>query len=358
MGALWNFSPSITAKITARNKLLQPNCWGGTKFSVFLDEYLPLYLSEKDLKDPKKIRNLTEDMLLCNFYYGINPEEYLIHSFSNKSKEQREKYFSKKQKDQAIFRKAGKDGDKAFIELKDKFQFYQKAKKYFHRDACAIYGIDDREVFIAFCKQHHKFFAKPIQGRYGKGNRVVNLSDVQQTANELFDELLNYGTWMIEELIDQDERMKVWNETSVNTIRIPSFKTARGIEIFYPFIRMGRKGSIVDNAGSGGIMTVVDAKTGRICTRAKDELGNVYERNPDNGKVFIDWQVPEWESLLTLNREVHNSLPDYHKYIGFDYALSQKYGWVLVEGNWGDFICQQACLERGLKNEILNLLNG
>ena len=114
----------------------------------------------------------------------------------------------------------------------------------------------------------------------------------------------------------------------------------------------------MDNAGSGGIMTVVDAKTGRICTKAKDELGNVFERNPDNGRVFINWQVPEWESLLALNREIHDSLPDYHKYIGFDYALTTKYGWVLVEGNWGDFICQQACLERGLKDEILNLLNG
>ncbi len=358
MNALWNSSPSITAKIATRNIYLQPKCWGGTKFSVLLNEYLPLYLSEIDLKNSKKVKKLTEDMLLCNFYYGINPEEYLIHSFSNKSKEQREKYLSKKQKDQAIFRNAGKNGNKAFIELKDKFQFYQKAKKYFHRDACAIYGESDREVFNIFCKQHHKFFAKPIQGKYGKGNRIVDLSKEQKTANDLFDELLGNGTWMVEELINQDERMGVWNESSVNTIRIPSFKTARGIEIFYPFIRMGRKGSIVDNAGSGGIMTVVDAKTGRICTKAKDELGNVFERNPDNGRVFINWQVPEWESLLALNREIHDSLPDYHKYIGFDYALTTKYGWVLVEGNWGDFICQQACLERGLKDEILNLLNG
>ena len=54
--------------------------------------------------------------------------------------------------------------------------------------------------------------------------------------------------------------------------------------------------------------------------------------------------------------KIHESLPDYHKYVGFDFALTKDKGWVLVEGNWGDFICQQACLERGLKKEFMSLI--
>ena len=163
--------------------------------------------------------------------------------------------------------------------------------------------------------------------------------------------------WIVEELIVQDARFSEWNPSSVNTIRIPSFRTANGIFVFAPFMRTGRKGSPVDNGGAGGIMVSIDSNNGVICTNAIDELGHSFILHPDSNKEFKGWIVPNWDQLLALSAEVHNSLPEYHKYIGFDFALSQDKGWVLVEGNWGDFICQQATLGRGLKKEFKQLIN-
>ena len=67
--------------------------------------------------------------------------------------------------------------------------------------------------------------------------------------------------------------------------------------------------------------------------------------------------MPEWDNLVDMVMKAHRALPDNQTYVAFDFALSEK-GWCLVEGNWGDWILQQASLKRGFKNEFVSLLNG
>ena len=66
----------------------------------------------------------------------------------------------------------------------------------------------------------------------------------------------------------------------------------------------------------------------------------LYHRGPDDcGIQFIDWQVLHWEDLLKTAEEIFRTCLPEHKYIGFDFALTDN-GWVLVEGNWGQFVGQ------------------
>lgn len=330
---------------------------GGCNFMEVASSCLPYYFSKKDLSDKEKMMEIKKDMLNCYYLYGINPEEYLIHAFYEKSKDLREKYISKKVKDENIAKQLGKNHEKAFVELKDKYLFYQLTSQFFKRDVCKVNGKEDFDSFSSFVKSHPRFIAKPLSGRFGKGTCIIDMSN-DDNVEAMFDSLLKEDRWIVEELISQDERMAVWNESSVNTVRIPSFRTKNGIRIMRPFFRMGRKGSVVDNAGNGGIFFSLDAETGRINTIARDEKGNKYGTNPDNGKPFSDWQVPEWDSLMEFSKKVHESLPEYHKHVGFDFALSKDKGWQLVEGNWSDFICQQSTLGFGVKSEFMELLYG
>ena len=204
---------------------------------------------------------LLHDALGCNFKYGVNPEEYFLHNFRHKDAAIRETYLPKSLKDQLIMKQLGENMKKAFVELKDKYKFYQIARKYFKREAYSITNNSDIKGFEAFVSNHPRFIAKPIQGRYGKNTAIYNIEDYDGNVTRLYDALLSIASeWIVEELIEQDYRMAEWNPTSVNTIRIPSFRTKNGIQILYPFFRMGRKGSVVDNAGSGGIMLSVDAQ--------------------------------------------------------------------------------------------------
>lgn len=96
----------------------------------------------------------------------------------------------------------------------------------------------------------------------------------------------------------------------------------------------------------------IDSKTGAVCSKGMDELGNVYEEHPDSHVKFENWAVPQWEELVKLSAEVHRKLPKEHIYVGFDFALDKQKGWVVIEGNWGDFICQQSSLGKGLKSQF------
>lgn len=77
--------------------------------------------------------------------------------------------------------------------------------------------------------------------------------------------------------------MAALNESSCNTVRYLSFLNKSGFFAITPFLRTGRKGSVVDNAGAGGIFANVDVKTGVVYTNGIDELGNEYECHPDSG---------------------------------------------------------------------------
>lgn len=316
-----------------------------------IDNNINVFLSDKQLRNKKIIASYKKDIALCYFRYWISPNEYFVHQFREKSKKERKKYLSKKQKDIICEKKMTLV---PFQQLNNKFAFYRMTSSFFFRDVCRIYEEKDLEDFVSFCKKHPRFIIKPTESSWGNGCKILENVD----PYDCFKKLKKEGEWIVEELIQQDDRMAMWNPSSVNTIRINSFRQKDGsFKQIFPFFKAGRKGSIVDNGGQGGILASIDALTGIIVTNGLDEWGNYYTEHPDSHVKYIGWKIPLWKELIELSQKVHNVLPSNHIFVGFDFALSKK-GWVLVEGNWGDWIAQQATHGRGLKKEFLEAING
>jgi len=121
-------------------------------------------------------------------------------------------------------------------------------------------------------------------------------------------------------------------------------------------MRFGRNGSIVDNAGAGGIFAGIDTKTGVINTDGYDRLYDVYKTHPDSGTAFRGLQLPEWESMLSIVKEASSRLPNIH-YVGWDMAYS-KNGWLIIEGNgMSQIIAPQFIYQKGIKKEILGYMS-
>lgn len=310
-----------------------------------------IFLDNKMRDDIAYMSKLQRDIILCYYLYGTNTNEYFMHDMEHKCKKDRDKILSKKLKDDyCIMAMKGVD---QFMQLKDKWRFYELAGKYFKREVMLVDSNTDRNALHEFLNRHSFLFAKPLEGTWGVGCFII---DKSITGKEIPTQLES-GKWIVEERIEQDERMAVWNATSVNTLRIPSFRKEDGtIEIAFPLIRIGRQGCVVDNAGSGGVFASVDEVTGKICTNGYDERGNIYINHPDSHIKFYGYQIPCWEDLIDVVKEIHKNMPKEHKYIGFDMALSKK-GWVLVEGNWGEFVMQQRALGKGIKEDFIKLLN-
>ncbi len=287
---------------------------------------------------------------------GFRPDEFFLYGLEHKNKRVRELFLSRKMKDKYLISFYGSIWCEVFSVLRDKFVFYSYLKDFFRREVTFVKNEEDRLPFLSFCNQHHQIFAKQNRGNCGIGARSFLISDEQQ-ANAIFDELVSSGEWIIEELIKQDALISSFNSSSINTVRFPSFKRNGVVECVFPCMRFGRSGSIVDNAGQGGVFVSVDQNSGEIISDAFDERGNVFVSHPDSGIPFRGFRVPQWENLLESVKKAHLALPNNQVYVAFDFALSDQ-GWCIVEGNWGDWILQQTSLQRGFRNEFVSLLNG
>ena len=333
--------PNIKEKVYAEDMTLEEE----------MDKFMKIFMNEKFLNNKKIVEKTRKDMIRCYYFYGINPNEYFLHKFDKKNKQQRKSYISKRDKN-IYCRLAEGQKQNPMNQLNDKGLFYEMAKDWFNRNVCVIRGEQDRQLFLEFIKITPSFIVKPISGSWGAGCKIYKVAE-EQIFNEL---IANKEGYIIEELINQDDRIAAWNPTSVNTVRICSFrKTDGSVEQVFPFFKTGRKGSVVDNAGQGGVYASVDPKTGKICTDGLDESGHSYKMHPDSNMVFLGWQVPRWNELIDISKQIHQSLPVGQEYVGFDFALSKDKGWQVIEGNWGDFICQQSSLGRGIRKEIMKL---
>lgn len=331
--------------------------YGGYETLSHIKENCEYFLSKEQLADEKFMKNLVHDIVKCYLLYGTNANEYFCYNYPELTAKERDTYLPRRRKDELLIENMGEGWEIHFDYLKDKFKFYQLAKDYFHRDACQLTGECDYDDFVKLITTHQRVIAKPSRGGCGVGVTILELKDFGNDPRKAFEHLMAFDTsYIVEEVVEQDPRMSEWNESSLNTLRVPSFRVKNGSRIVYPSVRIGRAGSIIDNAGSGGTFAAIDSCTGRIITEGFDKRGKKYEKHPDSNKRFMDAQIPDWDTLVKTVDKLHQSLPAVHKYIAFDFALSTR-GWVLVEANWGEMSMPQIEFGKGLYREFVDLLH-
>lgn len=324
--------------------------WGGGIFEENVNTALKDFLLERQLSDKKIVREYVKDIVQSYIEYGVTPQEYFLFDFPNKKKTERSEFLPDQWKDKLSMRATpislfNKD-------LTDKYNFYLLNKPYFYREVLKIDDSTDIKTFISFAKKEKVIFIKPIGGSYGIG--AFRYAYDEATVNETFARLSKpKARYVAEGLIIQSEVMSGWNVYSVNTVRIPTILNNNGFHVLGCFMRTGREGFVVDNAGAGGILAAVDDVTGQVISDGFDERGKVYKTHPDSNIQFKNFQLPDWSRLLQIAEEAHRGMPE-HKYIAYDFAHTNK-GWVMVEGNWGQFLSQFAS-GKGLKKDFFKYM--
>lgn len=304
------------------------------------------FLTKEELNDNELCNHIRKDIFKCYRICKAKPIEYFLFGLRHYDNAKIKTFIT----DTEMLHMLSKTGTRKLhdLELNHKGNFWKLCEPYFKRQVMIISNKDDYASFEKMALELGKVICKPISMGCGGGIFVAEINSAED-AKATFDKIIAFGgEWIIEEMIKQCAEIASWNPTSVNTIRFTTFKNKDGINFHSPFMRSGRKGSVVDNAGRGGIYAVINAETGKIVTNGMDEYGNEYTYHPDSGIEYKEWQVPEWEQLKKLAKEMHLSIMPKHKYIGWDFALTDK-GWVVIEGNWGQYVCQQSCTKEGYK---------
>lgn len=319
-----------------------------------LQHAMQKFLTKRELADKRLRKEIEKDIYQCRKTYNIKAEEYFLFGFRGKPSDYRSSFLPDNVKDSVLIKIVG--ANVFWRELKDKYNFYQLTKKWFRRDVMLVDRLSNTEniqEFKQFAQKHPSLFIKVNSGSLGQNAGLYHVTN-DKDAEKLYAYFIkNSDKWIVEEPIKQSQEMALWNDSSVNTVRIPAILNKDKWTILGAFFRTGRKGSVVDNAGAGGIFACVNAENGQLTTDGIDEVGTYYVKHPDSGMIYKGWQIPRWEELLTIAEEVHRSIP-WHKYVGWDFALTEK-GWVLVEGNWGQFVSQYND-HIGLKKRFFELL--
>lgn len=298
----------------------------------------------------EEANEIRTDMRFCYIAYGFLPGEYGAFGLESKGYEERKSFISDKER--RMYRCKVNDILAANMFL-DKGRTYDNYKEYYHRIVISISNPFHYKRFASFIDSHSEFVLKNAIDSLGKSVWLIKSLDIVD-KKKFFYHYIKKGKFILEERIIQSKYMAVLNESSVNTVRPISYSTKNGIVVPYCILRVGRKGSFVDNGGSGGIIACIDFDSGVVITDGYDESGNIFEAHPDSGTVFKGYKLPEHESLKAICIECAAKSKKI-KLIGWDFAHT-KDGWIIVEGNENPHIIGQQMIMGGMKEVIESVI--
>lgn len=321
-----------------------------------VERAIDCFVSKEKKEDKRYMRYLIKDVLNTRIFYNCPPDEFFLYEFERLSEIGRHEFVTNIEKEN-ICRKLNNNwsADGVWNIFQNKEQTYKHFSKFYNRDIALISNKDDYNAFCSFVEKHHSFIMKKHNSSKGTGVKIYNI-DEYKSEKELFHELLKDGKIVIEELIKQHPTMAEFHPKSINTVRCATVLRNGKVHIITTILRMGSGGSVVDNAGSGGILAYIDTETGIVCSYGFTERNNrKFIHHPDTGKQIIGFQVPEWKKLIETVTELANVIPE-QRYVGWDLALTEN-GWVMVEGNSAaQFILRQLTTKRGIRQEVEELL--
>lgn len=293
-----------------------------------------------------------EDLLFCVLAYGFCPEEFFAYHLQEKSPSARREFYSMRESLIDVYRMNDAIDRTVFS---DKINTYVRFQDSFGRQAVAVTSPEDEQAVLKFLADKTEIVKKTAAGEVGKGVELLPSEVWQGRKKAFFQELLQEGRVLLEERIHQAEELSRFNDSSVNTVRLISYYTRKGVIIPFCFLKTGRKGSFVDNGGAGGILCGIDTEKGIINTDGYTELGRRFERHPDSGVVFRGTAIPDFQSAVSLCKRLSERVPSV-KFIGWDFAYTDK-GWIVVEGNSASqLIGPQTTLQKPLKQEIQGIM--
>ena len=222
--------------------------------------------------------------------------------------------------------------DSLFPDINRPKTIVKNVNGYFYDD-CHVLSLKDA---IEKCSNLGEAIIKPtLEGTWGRGVKLIKtengmIPSLNCSIQDLFKEYKR--SFIIQERFEQHEGISKLNPTSLNTLRVMSYRRENEIIILYAVIRIGRMNQVIDNETAGGIKADIDLATGKVKGVA---YGNPKEKlmpKTDVGTVLDGYQIPCFPKVLDLVKEMHLRLP-YFNLIGWDMSVDKNGNPALIEWN-------------------------
>ena len=303
------------------------------------DEYYQFEFEKRDEEFRKSFLGLNEQRFYLDY---LNPVKY--YSLA------RNKYLAHKMLEDTGVRKS------------ELYCYYQPEARFISSNEKA----SDREGVLRILKnkQVQSCVIKTTESSHGDNVWVINAieyrdGDAVMTRFDgqtlLLSSILGKEALIFESVVKQTKQFAAFNESSVNTVRFMTTLYPDGsAKVIATFIKIGRAGKCVDNAGGGGNVDVcVDTEAGEIKYAIQyDGWRNIkeIEKHPDSGSQLNGVMIENWQAIKEEVKKFQQAFP-YCKAAGWDIAITDD-GPVVIEVN--DFWDRtgQYFIRRGWRNEI------
>lgn len=174
------------------------------------------------------------------------------------------------------------------------------------------------------------------------GELIVNKYD---GSKYLLRDLLGRIPLLFEEVVVQTDQLRSMNDSSVNTVRImTALYPDKSVRVIAAFMKIGRKGADIDNAGSGGnIDCGINIETGKLYNVVEFNSWTDIKKisyHPDSKTLISGEIIKDWNIIIEKIKYYQGLLPQL-KVIGWDVALTEN-GPVIIEiNNWWDTTGQE-----------------
>lgn len=272
----------------------------------------------------KRFRLLISE-LWCLLCYGARPVDYVRFEFYKKNGRERNRYLTwgRYMRMKKLF---GLYNESTYGKIAE----YRTFADYIHRPWMIADKDTEPQTITDFIAKQGTVFAKPNHGDQGKGVMKIKADD-----KSAIEELLNdckKDAFVVEGAIEQIPVIAAINSSSINTVRAYTLLKKNGEpEILGIMLRVGRKGSHVDNWGSGGVGYDFDIETGVCVGYGRDKNNNPYIFHPDSNVQMVGFRLPYFDNLIKIIVELTHKVPE-ARFVGWDIAITPN-GYELVEMN-------------------------
>ncbi|TQO37361.1 putative polysaccharide biosynthesis protein [Arenibacter algicola] len=310
-----------------------------------IKEFTTLYLSNKEVP-VNYISHLLYRKNVSNYkdYLSLKENRRLLQWSQSQAKEQIILVDNKLLFEECLVKKNIPTPQIFFHNSKNKFTYKSD-----------VFEIETKNDFFSFLEKIFNeekivnIFCKPIDGCMGENIFVIDKNSYRKIADNLIN-LVFSKAFIFQELILQHEVLKKINCSSINTLRIVTYKNKKNeVEILSGFLRVGRKGAIVDNAHAGGIVVPFNKETGKMCAEGLqliDNGGGVFYKHPDTGITFENLQIPHYIQVKKMVTKASSLFK--FPILGWDVALTPNAP-IIVEANHKLHLLLSDRMEKGLK---------
>ena len=145
--------------------------------------------------------------------------------------------------------------------------------------------------------------------------------------------LSNYKVnYIVQEKVHQHEDMARLNPTSLNTLRVLTYRDGDQIFALYAIARIGKSGQYIDNLSAGGVFADVNLETGRVIKCGYGTYKENHLLTTSVGTPLDNYLIPSFDKVISLAKELHTRLP-YFNLIGWDFGIDEDGEPVFIEWN-------------------------